>query len=219
MITIAKQLPHDNKVQENDRFLEMLPKIRRRARLAFRWLRPDRQDELVQEAVANAYCTFVALVRRGKADVAYATPLANFAIRQVIAGRQVGTKPKLRDVLSRQAHSADGIIVERLDTFDEEQGEWRAALVEDRHATPADIAAARIDVAAWLRSLSQRNRRIAKTLAMGETTSGAAQRFNVTSARISQLREELKASWERFHEQRQQPAGRALPRRPVALAG
>jgi hypothetical protein len=218
MITIAKQLRHDVTVQETERFLEMLPKLRHQARLAFRWLRPEHQDELVQEVLANAYCTFVALVRRGKADVAYATPLANFAIRQVIAGRRVGTKPKLRDVLSRQAHSADGIIVERLDTFDKEEGEWRAALVEDRHATPADIAAARIDVAAWLRSLSQRNRRIAKTLAMGETTSTAAQRFNLTSARISQLRDELRTSWERFHERRQQPAERPLPRRPVALA-
>jgi hypothetical protein len=190
----------------------MLPKIRRKARLAFRWLRPEHRDELVQEVVANAYCTFVALVRRGKADVAYATPLANFAIRQVIAGRQVGTKPKLRDVLSPAAHSADGIVVERLDTFDEDQGEWRAALVEDRHATPADIAAARIDVAAWLRSLSARNRRIAKTLAMGETTSGAAQRFKLSLARISQLREELKASWERFHERNRQHEGQASHR-------
>jgi hypothetical protein len=206
MITIAKQ-QHHAKVHENERFLEMLPKIRHQARLAFRRLRPVRRDELVQEVVANAYCTFVALVRRGKADVAYVTPLANFAIRQVIAGRQVGTKLNLRDVLSTQAYSDNGIIVERLDTFDEDQGEWRAALVEDRHATPADTAAARIDVAAWLRSLSQRNRRIANTLAMGETTSGAAQRFKLSSARISQLREELKASWERFHERGRQPAG------------
>jgi hypothetical protein len=198
MITVARQLHQDVKVQVNARFLEMLPGIRRQARLAFRQFRPELRDELMQEVVANAFCTFVALIHRGKADVAYATPLANFAIRQVIAGRRVGTKPKLRDVLSRQAQSADGIIVERLDTFDEDQGEWRAALVEDRRASPADIAAARIDVAAWLRSLSQRNRRIAKTLAMGETTSEAARRFKLSSARISQIRDELKTSWERF---------------------
>jgi hypothetical protein len=38
------------------------------------------------------------------------------------------------------------------------------------------------------------------TLAMGESTSGVARQFNLSSARISQLREELKTSWERFHE-------------------
>jgi hypothetical protein len=217
MITTAKQLRQDVNDQENGLFLEMLPRIRHRAHRAFRKIRPERKAELIQEAIANAYCAFAALVRHGKSDVAYATPLANFAIRQVIAGRQVGTKPNRRDVMSPQAHLAYGFDVERLDTFDEVQGEWRAALVEDRHATPADIAAARIDVAAWLRSLSQRNRRIAKTLAMGETTTHAAQRFKLTSARISQLREELKMSWERFHERGRQPAGRALRRRQVAL--
>jgi RNA polymerase sigma factor (sigma-70 family) len=209
MIAITKPVHQDVRVQENDRFLEMLPKIRSQARLAFRRLRPEHKDELVQEVVTNAYCAFAALVRDGKADVAYATPLANFAIRRAIAGRQVGSKPNHGDVLSPHARSAYGIVVERLDAFDEELGEWRAALVEDRHATPADVAAARIDVAAWLRSLSPRSRRIAKTLAMGETTTEVARKFNVSRPRISQLREELKASWERFHERGQQHMGRA----------
>jgi hypothetical protein len=217
MITIAKPLHDDVKAQENERFVEMLPRIRRQASVAFRRLRPDHKDDLIQEVVANAYCAFVRLVDRGKADIAYATPLAKFAIWQVTAGRQVGTKLSLRDVLSPQAHAAGEITVERLDEFDHEQGELRAALIEDRRATPADTAAARIDVAAWLRSLSNRSRRIAMTLAMGESTSGAARQFNVSPARISQLREELKASWERFHEGGPQPAGRALPRRQVVI--
>ena len=218
MITIAKPLHEDVKAHENHRFLEMLPRIRRQASVAFRRLRPDHKDEVIQEVVANAYCAFVRLVDRGKGDIAYATPLAKFAIWQVTAGRQVGTKPNLRDVLSPQAHAAGEITVERLDEFDHEQGELRAALIEDRRATPADTAAARIDVAAWLRSLSNRSRRIAMTLAMGESTGDVARQFKLSSARISQLREELKASWERFHEWGQQSTGRALPRRQVALA-
>ena len=207
MIVITKQVHEDVKVRENDRFLDMLPRIASQARRAFRQLRPEHRDELVQEVVTNTFCQFVRLVRRGKVDVAYATPLANFAIRQVIAGRRVANKPRLRDVLSPQARSVDGIVVERLDRFDEQECEWRQVLVEDRHATPADIAAARIDVAAWLRSLSVRNRRIAKTLAMGETTTDVAQKFNLSRPRVSQLRGELEASWEKFHERGQQHAG------------
>jgi hypothetical protein len=212
MIVITKQLHQDAKDQQNEQFLDMLPRICSQARRAFRQLRPEHRDELVQEVIANSFCTFVRLVRRGKADVAYATPLANFAIRQVIAGRRVANKPRLRDVLSPQARSVDGIVVERLDVFDEQQCQWRQVLVEDRRATPAEIAAARIDVAAWLRSLSPRSRRIAKTLAMGETTTDVARRFNLSRPRVSQLREELKASWERFHERGQQSEGQASQR-------
>ena len=210
MIVITKPVHHDVKDQQNDRFLDLLPRISSQARRAFRQLRPEHKEELVQEVVVNAYSAFVRLVHRGKADVAYATPLANFAIRQVIAGRRVADKPRLRDVLSPKARS--GFVVERLDRFDEQECEWRQVLVEDRHATPADIAASRIDVAAWLHSLSQRNRRIAKTLAMGETTTDVARKFNLSRPRVSQLREELKTSWKKFHERGQQHAGRALQR-------
>ncbi len=200
MITTPMSLREDITLEKNERFVRMLPRIRQQASRAFCRFRPECKEELVQEVMANAYCSFVALVDRGKADSAYATPLANFAIRQVLAGRQVGTRPNLRDVLSPQAQSSGEIVVERLDEFDHDHGEWRAALVEDRRATPAEIAAARIDVAAWLRSLSCRSRRIAITLAMGATTSEAAERFKLSSARISQLRNELKTSWQRFHE-------------------
>jgi DNA-directed RNA polymerase specialized sigma24 family protein len=209
MITITKQVHQNVKANENERFLDMLPRILSQARRAFRYLRPEHKDELVQEVVVNAYSAFVRLVRRGKADVAFATPLTNYAIRQVIAGRRVANKPKLSDVMSPQAHSAHGFLVERLDVFDEKRSQWRQVLVEDRSAGPAEIAAARIDVAAWLCSLSPRSRRIAKALAMGETTTDVAQKFNVSRPRVSQFREELKASWEKFHERGQQYTGQA----------
>src|SRR5450432_353324 len=125
--------------QHQEQFLEMLPQIRSQACRAFRRLRRELQEDLIQEVIANAFCAFVGLVRRGRANAAYATPLANFAIRQAIAGRRVGSKSSIHDVSSPFALSARGILVERLDG---EHSEWRAALVEDRHATPADIAAA-----------------------------------------------------------------------------
>src|SRR5471030_1368878 len=123
----------------------MLPLIRSQARLAFRRLRPERKHELVQEVVANAFCAFTALVSRGKANLAFATPLANFAIRRVIEGRRVGSKLNTRDIMSHQVRSTYGVTIESIHLFDHEQAEWREALVEDHHATPAEIAAARID--------------------------------------------------------------------------
>ena len=85
-----------------------------------------------------------------------------------------------------------------LDRFDPTTNEWREALIEDRHAGPADTAAARIDVATWYRTLPMRDRKIAKVLATGETTSAAAKKFGVSAARISQVRRELAESWEEF---------------------
>ena len=61
----------------------MLPLIRQQARLAFRTVLPEQKEELIAEVVANAYVTFSRLVQPGKTDLAYATPLAQFAIRQV----------------------------------------------------------------------------------------------------------------------------------------
>src|SRR5450432_3340159 len=100
MIAITKQPRQTVTAQQNERFLEMLPLIRSQARLAFRRLQLELKQELVQEVVANAYCAFAGLVSRGKANLAYATPLANYAIRRVLAGRRVGTKLNSGDVCS-----------------------------------------------------------------------------------------------------------------------
>ncbi len=200
MIAIAEKRNQDPRTAANDCFLKMLPAIRRQAGYVFRRLPSELKAELVQAVVASAYMAFLRLVERGKANAGFAMPLASYAIRQVRAGRQPGSRLSTVDVLSRSARfgSGDvgaGNVVESLDTFDDTQGDWRAALVEDRRAGPAEIAAARIDLAGWLRLLSRRNRRIAKSLALGESTCDVARRFKLSSARVSQLRRELEASW------------------------
>jgi hypothetical protein len=110
----------------------------------------------------------------------------------------VGCKLNVNDVLSEYAQRCKGFTVESLDVFDDRKGGWREILVEDRTATPAGIAASRIDFQAWLRRLSRPQRRVAKVLASGERTMAAAKRFRLSPARISQLRGELRASWEEF---------------------
>ena len=178
-----------------EQFLELLPQIRSQASRAFRRLGSESREDLIEEVIANAFCAYVSLVRRGRENNAYATSLANFAIRQAIAGRRVGSSSRNHDVTSPFARSARGILVERLD---DEQSAWRAALVEDRRASPADTAAARIDVAAWFRAMPESHRQIASALAMGETTSEVARQFGLSAARVSQIRGLLKASWETF---------------------
>jgi DNA-binding NarL/FixJ family response regulator len=90
------------------------------------------------------------------------------------------------------------LAVERLDKFDADDGKWKESLVEDRKAGPAETAAARIDVAIWLKSLPHRDRQIAQVLACGETTGTTAKKFKLSDGRVSQLRRELEASWLQF---------------------
>jgi hypothetical protein len=112
----------------------------------------------------------------------------------------VGTRLSCRDVLSPYARRLKGITIERLDRFDEQEGDWREVLVEARTAGPAETAAARIDVGTWFRLLSSRNQRIAEMLARGEKTGAVANEFGLSAGRISQLRARFEASWESFQD-------------------
>jgi hypothetical protein len=182
----------------HDRFLAMLPQIRRQAFAAFRKFRSEAREELVQEVVANSYRAWVLLLRRGKESVAYATPLAQYAIRQVRDGRRVGGQQSSQDLMSPSARRIHGCRVERFDQRDQQTGIWKELLVEDRRAGPAEIAAARLDLAAWYRTLSKQTRQIAGALSMGESTSAVARQFGLSSGRVSQLRIWLREHWERF---------------------
>lgn len=193
----AQDLSHDKRAAE-EYFLSMLPRIRKQAHLAFRYIACEDREEFTAEVVARAYCGFVRLVERGMSEVAYPTPLAQYAIRQVRCGRRVGTKLNKRDVSTRYCQKANGILLERLDQLDPTDGEWKEVLVEDNRSTPAEIAGCKIDFGDWQRRLSSPLRRIAKTLATGECTSSAAARHGVSPGRISQIRRELKQSWELF---------------------
>lgn len=199
MIVIAKPSVCADATRE--RFLQMLPAIREQASVAFRAEHPEAKEDLTAEVIANSYVAFVRLVERGKEHLAYATPLAHYAIRQVRAGRIVGSRLNVQDVTSLHARLRKQISVERLDKFDREAGEWKEVLVEDRHAGPAETAASRIDLAAWYRSLGRQKRRVARLLARGETTGSAARLAGLTAGRVSQVRRELQQSWAVFQGQ------------------
>ena len=180
------------------RFLAMLPAIEAQARFAFRHLGPEAREDAIQETIANALVAFVRLVQREKANVAYPTALARYAVAQIHDGRRVGNRLNVRDVLSPYAQQQKGIHVERLDRFDEEDNEWVEAVVEDHRTPIPDQVVFRCDFPVWLKRLSRRNRRIAEALAVGHTTGDVARRFKVSPGRISQLRRDLQQSWQEF---------------------
>lgn len=175
------------------KLLDMLPSIREQARFAFRRLKPDARADAIAEVVANCYVCYCRLVQSGKADLAYPTPMCQYAIRQFHDGRRVGSSLCIRDVLSPYAQKRKRFDVARLDR--QKDGEWLEVVVEDRKAGPADTAAARIDISDWLGTQTKRKKRIAEALAAGHRTKDVARRFRLSPGRISQLRDELKRSW------------------------
>lgn len=179
-------------------FIGMLPAIVTHARISFRHLRPDARAEAIQEVVCNACCAVARLAEIGKLDLAYPSPLARYGVAQVRDNRKVGGKLNCRDVLSPYCQRLKHVVVEQLDRFDEEEGQWREVVVEDYRVGPAETAAARIDLTDWFDSLPRHKRRVAQVLASGETTKRTARRFRVSSGRISQLRREFENSWEAF---------------------
>ena len=179
-------------------FLNMLPAIQRQASIAFRELPEETREDLVEEVVAHAMIAYKALYDRGKIELAYASVLCLYGIKRTKIGRRVGMKLNCRDVSSLYCQRAKGINLERLDRFDRASGQWLEVLIEDRHAGPAETAAARIDVNEWFARLSRRDRKIAQALALGTSTKEAARRFRVSPSRISQKRREYLQNWQTF---------------------
>lgn len=201
MIATAKKRTSPKRFHQPDwhnRFLDMLPTIRRYARCAFHDLPRTKRDEAVDDVVVDTFVAYRRLVDQGRESLAYPTALARYGVAHVRYGRTVGVKLNSKDVLSRYAQVRREIQVERLDQVDEATGDWREVAVEDRRTCPAEIATFRIDFAAWLRTLPTRHSRIAHRLAAGETTSRVAELFRMSAARVSQIRRELHAAWLAF---------------------
>jgi hypothetical protein len=198
MIATARRKSSSGTAPWHADFLAILPAIRRHARISFRNAAPELRQELVQETIANSLANYARLVELGKQDVAFPSALAHYAVAQVRAGRRVGNRLRVGDVLSEFAQRKKRFCVERLDYYDGDENCWLEIVVEDRRAGPADVAACRIDFASWLARLPSRLRKMALFLAAGETTTATAKKFGVTPARISQIRQSFKRNWEAF---------------------
>lgn len=104
-----------------------------------------------------------------------------------------------KDAPSKYRQDRKGVVVERLDHYDEQEGQWQEAVVEEtRNAPVLDTVAFRVDFADWLKSLKRRDRRIAEYLSVGNRTQDAAKKFKLSDGRVSQLRKELAESWKKF---------------------
>jgi hypothetical protein len=138
--------------------------------------------------------------------------LAAYAARAVRCGRRLCGQGGGKDVLSPLARQRHGFAVEGLphsvraaheDRYgvaggQRRQDAWEERLRDNTQTPVADQVAFRLDFPAWLRTLTARKRRLVRAMARNERTLDLSRRFDVSPARISQLRRELHAGWRRF---------------------
>lgn len=109
-----------------------------------------------------------------------------YSIRQTKAGRRIEWSGKPKDVLSLRSYGKVRFEPWNLDEF-----------VSD-DVPVFQVVQFRLDVPAFLATLTERQRSIALDLAHGMTTSEAAKKYAVSAGRISQCRREFMVLYKRF---------------------
>src|SRR5262249_6942299 len=151
--------------------------------------RAEAQEEAVAQATALAFAAFRRLQEQGKDPFAFPSQLATIAVKQVQAGRSLGSRQSSTDVLSPATQRRWGFQVQSLaQRRAADRESWQEAVVDNTQAPPADAAAFRMDFRKWLGSLTPRNRQLVDLLTLSYTPTQAARHLQLSRSRISQLR-------------------------------
>jgi hypothetical protein len=191
----------------------VLPKIELHARISFNHVRcPATRADKVAECVALAWRWYARLNERGKDVTPFVMVFVYLVARAVKSGRRVAGTEKAGDVLSEQAQRRHGFTVECLPASSSAAHEgwyagphgqrrhdaWEERLQDNTVTPPDEQAAFRIDFAAWLETLTPRERRLIRAMALNERTKDLSKQFEVSPGRISQQRREFCEGWKRF---------------------
>jgi hypothetical protein len=153
----------------------------------------------VAEVVAIAWKWHLGLAQRGKDATQFPATLATFAARAVRAGRRLCGRERSRDVLSPTAQRQHLFVVERLPEGSAlSSNPLTEALRDNMQTPPPEQASFRIDFPRWLKTRSERDRRLAEDLMTGERTLDVSSKFGLSPGRISQLRRAFHDDWQRF---------------------
>jgi hypothetical protein len=183
------------------RFLSFLPRIEAHARVGFRDIRcPDIRADRIAETIALAWKWFLRLEERGQDATKFVSAIATYAVKAVRSGRRVAGMARSKDVMNPITQRRYGFAVEKLPESSTSTGNsLTEALVDNTVTPPPDAAAFRVDFPRWLKTLPDRDQRLARELMVGERPLGAARRFKMSPARVSQVRRELCQDWARVH--------------------
>lgn len=184
----------------NEKFLELMPKIVKFAKYAFKNFDADRQEDAIQSVLVTAFENVKQLGEQGRLDDCFVTPITKFAIGRYREGRPGGVPSCGTDVtsercryLGRSTVKNYGLATEIADSF-----ESMATATDARYPVHKTVAL-RIDfMQDWYRQQTPRDQEIIRDLAMGETTNDVSRKFGISAGRVSQLRKTYANSWFTF---------------------
>jgi hypothetical protein len=149
--------------------------------------------------VGRAWHWFHRLAHRGKDATCFPSALASFSASAVRCGRRLAGQEKGKDVLSPLVQRRQHILAFRLpDSITLGGDPLSEALVDSTVSPVPEQVAFRTDFAAWLSSLGERNRALAKDMVLGHCTRELARSYGTRKGRISQLRRHFQLDWTRF---------------------
>lgn len=205
--------PRPSRPHPHAEFLALYLVVERHARIVFRDRRADEREEAVAEAVAAAFEAYIGLKRRGKDPLRdFPSAVATFAALHVKDHRHVGGRSSSTDALSPKARQLRGFRLRSLPCVPpagvagpcgaaggRDDREACEELLRDNTMTPVpDQVCFRLDWPAFLRTLSRRDRRLARFLALGHSGKDAARQFGISPARVTQLRRHWRDRWLAF---------------------
>jgi len=194
------------------KYLSILPKIELHGHIYFRHLNPDRKADAIQEMRALAWKWFLRLHEQGKDPADFLMSFTTFLARSVNSGRRLVGMAKSKDVMNPITQRHQGFKVESLPSFtrtsydhlySSPKGQELYDTFEERlwdnTITPIlDQVQFRIDFPAWLQTLTGREQRMIRGMARNERTLDLSKQFDLSPARISQMRREFQIDWKRF---------------------
>jgi hypothetical protein len=176
------------------------PRITRHARVFFRYVRcRHKKADCISEVVALCWKWWLSLVGVGKNPKAFVSVLASYAARAVKSGRRLCGQLKSKDVLSELAQQRHGFYVGKLPDYSTESCNPLAEALTDN--TRSDIPTQvhfRCDFPTWLKTRTQRDRRIIHDMLLNTRTKDLARKHRKSEGRISQLRREYHQDWCQF---------------------
>jgi hypothetical protein len=178
----------------------VLPRVLSHGRVCFRRLKcPHHQEDAIQEMIGLAWQWHLRLAENGKDSTRFPTALATYAARAVKSGRRLVGQEKSKDMLSPRAQQRHRFAVGKLPDFETlSDNPLAEALADNTQSPPDETICFKLDCAAWLASLTNRDRGIAEDLMVGGRTIDVAAKHGVSAARISQLRREFSQGWQTF---------------------
>ena len=171
---MIQPLSADQLADLHTRFLVILPRIERHGRIYFRHVPKHKKDEVFQEMRALAWLWFRRLAQRGKDVTEFMTTFTTFLVRAINNGRRLLGYEKAKDAMNVMTQRRRGFRVEPLPhevqasyeaLYSSVHGQRQHDAFEERLCdntmTPVpDQAAFRIDWPAWVRTRTDRDRRI-----------------------------------------------------------